>query len=91
MATMCSHWDDTLADSERSLVACGTCDRCAVARAESPLVRYTVRTLNGERRLTGGQASDYMEAQAIARESARQLGTAVYLWFGDRAPVRVDC
>lgn len=54
------------------------------------MTHYSVRTIDGERKLTGGQASDYMEAQRIARESARQLGTAVYLWYGDRAPVRVE-
>lgn len=54
------------------------------------MTRYSVRTINGERKLTGGQATDYMQAQGIAQESARQLGAPVYLWFGNRAPVRVE-
>jgi hypothetical protein len=53
------------------------------------VIKYKVRTICGERTLTSGQAIDYMQAHRIAEQSARELGFPVYLWYGDRAPVRI--
>ncbi len=60
-----------------------------LARQKGTMPRYNITTTEGLG-VQSGHTDDYMDAQDIATECAKTRGESVYLYFANRAPVRVD-